>query len=47
MRCNMQKPKIKVFKNEVLGHFSSRIGQISLILRIYKAGPSYFLVIGS
>ena len=43
----MQKPKIRVFKNEVLGHLSSWIGQISLILRIYAAGSSYFLVIGS
>ena len=26
----MQKPKVKVFKIEVLGHFSSWIGQISM-----------------
>ena len=30
----MLKLKIKVFKNEILGHFSSQISQISLILCI-------------
>ena len=47
MRSDMQKPKIRVFKNEVLGHLSSWIGQISLILSTNAAGYSYFLVIGS